>query len=133
MSSVDSLLNISIEKSTEQRQVEELDTILLDLVERLDFIDVQILRKFYTTGKEFPNDTQPYCFPILYKEMKEVHRLKIGMEALRKRLEVLVRFEFLFKINNTNPTNYSPIGGKEKLVRAVIMKFFLINGLTKFL
>jgi hypothetical protein len=65
--------------------------------------------------------------------MKEVHRLKIGMEALRKRLEVLVRFEFLFKINNTNPTNYSPVGGKEKLVRAVIMKFFLINGLTKFL
>lgn len=133
MSSVDSLINISIEKNIESGEVQELDTILLDLVERLDFIDVQILRKFYTTGKDFPNDTQPYCFPILYKEMKEVHRLKIGMEALRKRLDVLVRFGFLGKINNTNPTNYSPVNGKEKLVRAVIMKFFLINGLTKFL
>jgi len=133
MSSIDSLIKVSMEKSIELREVEELDTILLDLVERLDFIDVQILRKFYTTGKEFPNDTQPYCFPILYKEMKDVHRLKIGMEALRKRLEVLVKFGFLGKINNSNPTNYSPVGGKEKLVRAVIMKFFLINGLTKFL
>jgi hypothetical protein len=133
MSSVDSLINISVEKDIESRQVEELDTILLDLVERLDFIDVQILRKFYTTGKEFPNDTQPYCFPILYKEMKEVHRLKIGMEALRKRLDILVKFGFLGKINNSNPTNYSPINGKEKLIRAVIMKFFLINGLNKFL
>jgi len=133
MSSIDSLIKVSMEKSIESREVEELDTILLDLVERLDFIDVQILRKFYTTGKEFPNDTQPYCFPILYKEMKDVHRLKIGMEALRKRMEVLVKFGFLGKINNSNPTNYSPVGGKEKLVRAVIMKFFLINGLTKFL
>jgi len=133
MSSVDSFINISVENDIELRKVEELDTILLDLVERLDFIDVQILRKFYTTGKEFPNDTQPYCFPILYKEMKEVHRLKIGMEALRKRLDVLVKFGFLGKINSSNPTNYSPVNGKEKLVRAVIMKFFLINGLNKFL
>jgi len=133
MTSEDLFLNISSESNIAQREVEELDTILLNLVERLDFIDVQILRKFYTTGKEFPNDTQPYCFPILYKEMKEVHRLKMGMEALRKRLEILVKFGFLGKINNSNPTNYSPIGGKEKMVRAVIMKFFLINGLTKFL
>jgi hypothetical protein len=94
---------------------------------------VQILRKFYATGKEFPFDTQPYCFPILYKEMKEVHRIKIGLEALRKRLDILVRCGFLSKIGNSNPTNYIPVKGKEQLVRAVIMKFFLINGLTKFL
>lgn len=102
------------------------------LAERLDFWDAQILRKFYMTGKEFPFDTQPYCFPILYRELKESHRLKVGSEALRKRLSNLVGCGFLKKIRKTNPTNYEPVRGKEKMVRAVIMKFFMIHGLTKF-
>lgn len=91
------------------------------------------MRKFYTTGKEFPNDTQPYCFPILYKEMKEVHRLKIGMEALRKRLDNLVKVGFLEKVSSSNPTNYIPVTGKEKLMRACIIQFFTINGLRQYL
>ena len=128
MNSLESLINISVE-NVEQ----DVEFVINDLVERLDFLDVQILRKFYTTGKDFPLDTQPYCFPILYKEMKEVHRLKIGLEALRKRLDVLVRVGLLGKVSSSNPTNYIPAKGKEQFVRAVIMKFFLINGLTKFL
>jgi hypothetical protein len=128
MNSLESVVDISV-KNVEK----EFELIVNDLVERLDFLDIQILRKFYTTGKEFPSDTQPYCFPILYKEMKEVHKLKIGMEALRKRLDVLVRVGFLEKVSSSNPTNYIPVKGKEQLIRAVIMKFFLINGLTKFL
>jgi len=104
-----------------------------NLAERLDFLDVQILRKFYTTGKEFPYGTQPYCFPILFKEMKTSHQLKIGMEALRKRLDNLTRLEFLVKIKHSNPTNYSPVRGKENLVNSIILKFFIIHGLTKFL
>jgi len=103
------------------------------LAERLDFWDVQILRKFYMTGRRFPFDTQPYCFPILYRELKEAHRLKIGMEALRKRLSNLVGCGFLGKVRRTNPANYEPIRGKEDLIRAVIMKFFMIHGLTKFI
>ncbi len=103
------------------------------LAEKLDFLDVQILRKFYTTGKEFPYDTQPYCFPILFKEMKTNHHLKIGLEALRKRLNNLTRLGVLIKIRQSNPTNYSPVGGKEILVRGMIIKFFIIHGLTKFL
>ena len=102
------------------------------LAERLDFWDVQILRKFYITGKDFPFDTQPYCFPILYREMKETHRLKIGTEALRKRLTNLVRCGFLEKVKRTSPSNNNPVKNKEKVVRAVIMKFFMIHGLTKF-
>ena len=125
MNSLDSLMKISVEN--------DIEVVVTNLVERLDFLDIQILRKFYTTGKEFPFDTQPYCFPILFKEMKEVHHLKIGLEALRKRLSVLVGCGFLTKINDSNPTNYAPVKGKEQLVRAVIMKFFLVNGLTKFL
>lgn len=103
------------------------------LAERLDFLDIQILRKFYTTGKEFPYDTQPYCFPLLYKHMKEAHHLKIGLEALRKRLGVLVGCGFLLKAKNSNPVCYLPVGGREQFVRALIMKFFLINGITSFL
>jgi hypothetical protein len=128
MNSLESVLNISTDNLEK-----DVEFIVNDLVDRLDFLDVQILRKFYTTGKEFPNDTQPYCFPILYKEMKEAHHLKIGMEGLRKRLDVLMRFGFLGKVSSSNPTNYTPVRDMEKLVRAVIMKFFLINGLTKFL
>ena len=101
--------------------------------EKLDFLDVQLLRKFYMTGKKFPLDTQPFCFPMLYKEMKDSHRLKIGKEALRKRLGNLVKIGFLLKVKQSNPTSYFPIKGGEQLVRAVITKFFLIHGLTKFL
>jgi hypothetical protein len=112
---------------------EDFEKSVLLLAERLDFLDVQILRKFYMTGKDFPLDTQPFCFPILYREMKETHRLKIGNEALRKRLVGLVKFGFLTKVGRTNPANYEPIKGKESVIRAVIMKFFMIHGLTKFI
>ncbi|MEM5797321.1 MAG: hypothetical protein QXD72_02495 [Candidatus Aenigmatarchaeota archaeon] len=103
------------------------------LAERLDFLDIQLLRKFYMSGREPPFNLQPYCFPLLYNEMKVNHKIKIGVEALRKRLNNLVKLGLLEKIKHSNPTNYSPIGDKEHFVRAVITKFFVINGLTKFL
>lgn len=103
------------------------------LAERLDFLDVQLLRKFYMNGKEEPFDLQPYCFPILYNEMKVGHKIKIGMEALRKRLNNLVNLGLLEKIRHSNPINYGPVGDKNYFIRAVIAKFFVINGLTKFL
>jgi hypothetical protein len=109
------------------------DQDILSFVEKLDFLDIQILRKFYMTGKDFPNDTQPYCFPVLFKEMKETQHLKIGLEALRKRLDSLVKHGFLEKVKKSNPTNYTPLKGKEKKVKMIIMKFFVIHGITKFL
>ncbi len=105
----------------------------ITLAERLDFLDIQLLRKFYMNGKNHPFDLQPYCFPMLYIEMKVNHKIKIGLEALRKRLNNLVKIGLLEKIHHSNPTNYSPLGDKTYFVRAVITKFFLINGLTKFL
>ena len=113
--------------------VEDFETTVSLLAEKLDFLDVQILRKFYMTNREFPLDTQPYCFPILYREMKETNRLKIGKEALRKRLGNLTECGFIEKVGRTNPANYEPVSGREKIVRAVIMKFFMIHGLTKFI
>ena len=103
------------------------------LAEKMDFLDIQLLRKFYMNGKEQPFDLQPYCFPLLYSEMKVNNKIKIGMEALRKRLNNLVKLSLLEKIRHSNPTNYGPLVDKTYFVRAVITKFFVINGLTKFL
>ena len=123
----------ALENLITNRIEESFETSLLELAEKMDITDIQILRKFYTTGKEFPFDTQPYCFPILFKEMKETNNLKIGLEGLRKRLDVLVKLGLIEKIKGSNPTNYGPVAGKEQFVRSAVIKFFIINGLTKFL
>jgi hypothetical protein len=130
LNDLESFLETSLDETL---QTKDIETVLIEFVERLDFLDVQLLRKFYSTGKEFPLDTQPHCFPILFKEMRDNNHLQIGAEALRKRLDNLVRVNLLGKIQNSNPTNYIPVAGKEQLIRAMIMKFFLIHGLTKFL
>lgn len=70
---------------------------------------------------------------MLYKEMKDLHKMKIGVEALRKRLKILINNGLLLKISGTNPSSYMPINEKEGFIKAVITKFFLINGITKFI
>ncbi len=122
-----------LESLIELSQHESVESNVLGLAEMLDFLDVQILRKFYMTGKEFPQDTQPFCFPILFREMKVSNHLKIGVEALRKRLDNLMEMGFLEKIKNSNPTNYSPIRGRENVIRGVIAKFFIIHGIGKYM
>jgi hypothetical protein len=116
-------------------RIEEENTLdeLSKLVDRLDFLDIQILRKFYISGKEYPLDTQPFCFPILYQEMKTTYKIKVGLEGLRKRMDGLVKLGLLEKIKHSNPVSYSPIAERSAGVRGVITKFFLINGLTRFL
>ena len=103
------------------------------LAERLDFLDIQILRKFYITGKDYPFDCPPFCFPLFYSEMKTIHRLKISSDALRKRVNNLVELGLLIKVKHSYPTNYEPIRDKIMFIKAVVAKFFVINGLTKFL
>jgi len=129
LESVVTTQNLPVEQLSEQSN----DQPAFALIDRLDLIDVIVLKKFYATGKDFPFDTQPYCFPILYKEMKENNNLKICMEALRKRLDVLVKAGLLEKINNSNPTSYIPINGKETFIRLLITKFFVLSGFTKLL
>ena len=123
------LINEIVETEVAKESVDEINF----LAEKLDFLDIQILRKFYATGRGFPNDCQPYCFPVLYHEMKTDRQLKIGLEALRKRLDNLVRVGVLEKVKNSNPTGYCPVRGKEGFSKAVIVKFFLVNGLSKYL
>ncbi len=129
MNEIDLITESTIESEVGKNEVGEINF----LAEKLDFLDIQLLRKFYSTGKVFPNDCQPYCFPVLYVELKVGRQIKIGLEALRKRLDNLVKLGLLLKVKNSNPANYYPVRGKERFLRAVIMKFFLINGLSKYL
>lgn len=128
MNNLDSLLEVSVEENAESVSLD-----LISLTERLDFLDIQLLRKFYMVNKEYPFDTQPYCFPVLYLEMKVANQIKIGMEALRKRLDNLVNLGLLEKIRHSNPVNYGPLSGQEKFVRAVITRFLFVNGLMTLL
>jgi len=102
---------------------------IMGFAETLDFINIQILRKFYATGLAFPNDTQPHVFSLLYMDMKNVHRIPIGMEALRKRVDFLVSVGLLEKVERSNPASYHPVKGLEQSVRAVIKRFMMNHGL----
>lgn len=66
------------------------EDLVLSLAGKLDFLNIQILRKFYATGDDFPNDTKPHVFSMLYMEMRGEQKISIGTEALRKRLAFLV-------------------------------------------
>jgi len=103
---------------------------ILSFAETLDFINIQILRKFYATGLPFPHDTQPHVFSMLYMDMKNVHRVPIGLEAMRKRLDFLVAAGLIGKVARSNPASYYPIKGLEQSVRAIIKRFMMNHGLT---
>ncbi|MEM0480859.1 MAG: hypothetical protein QXQ14_01595 [Candidatus Aenigmatarchaeota archaeon] len=115
-----------------QNEVKQ-EILINQILERIDFLDVLILKKFYVTGKEFPNDTQPYCLPILYKELISQNNVKISLEGLRKRLNSLVNIGLLTKIERTNPSIYYPVREKEEVVRKIIVKFFERFGFENFL
>lgn len=109
------------------------ELLINQVLERIDFLDVLILKKFYATGREFPNDTQPYCLPILYKEITTQNNVKISLEGLRKRLNSLVNIGLLLKIEKTNPSIYYPVRDKEEFVRKIIVKFFERFGFESFI
>ncbi|MBI4894385.1 MAG: hypothetical protein HY833_01465 [Candidatus Aenigmarchaeota archaeon] len=125
---------LSFSKTNEQRAMLDSNQRIVDKIlnyaETLDFINIQILRKFYATGLAFPNDTQPHVFSLLYMDMKNVHRIPIGMEALRKRVDFLVSIGLLEKVERSNPASYHPVKGLEQSARAVIKRFMMNHGLT---
>jgi hypothetical protein len=125
-------VEFNIKTSEEGVKTEFFNDIVL-LTERLDFLDIQLLRKFYIVDREPPFDTQPYCFPVLYHEMKVANQIKIGMEALRKRLNNLVKLGLLEKIKHSNPVCYVPVNGRGEFVKMIIKRFLFINGLINFL
>lgn len=105
------------------------EDLVLSLAGKLDFLNIQILRKFYSTREVFPNDTRPHVFSMLYMEMRGEQKISIGNEALRKRLAFLVSSGLLEKVGRSNPASYHPVKGLEQTVRAVIKRFMMNNGL----
>lgn len=102
---------------------------IISLAEGLDFLNIQILRKFYATGQAFPNDTQPHVFSVLFMEMKMASKIQIGLEAFRKRLDILTKMGLLRKVARSSPACYQPVRGIEASIRAVIKRFMVNYGL----
>jgi len=100
-----------------------------EIIERIDFIDIIVLKKFYFTEKGFPNDMEVYCLPVLVKELKNVHNINLTKDAIRKRLLKLVKIGLLEKVKNSNPSIYLPIEEKKEFVEKLIKTFIIRSGL----
>jgi len=83
------------------------------LLSHFDVITVRVLQKFYKTGDKFPNDVNCYYVSQLHAELMR-EGLKIEIETLRKRLDVLVKLGFLEKVK-TYPRLYMPVRNVEKV------------------
>lgn len=89
------------------------------LLDKLDLIDLSILKRFYMAGKE-PFDTKPYCLPILFTEMK-MNGLNLRRRSFEYRLKKLVKLGLLKKVDKTNPSIYEPIQEIKYFVRKLIV------------
>lgn len=114
MNSVDSLINISLEKNIEsESKSEEINSFVLGF----DIITIRILQKFYKNGMSFPNDTTCYYIQQLFTEITR-EGLKIELETLRKRLEYLVKIQLLEKVE-TYPRIYMPVKNVERVQKLI--------------
>ncbi len=99
------------------------------LLDKLDLIDLSILKRFYMCGRE-PFDTMPHCLPMLHKELKKVG-IKLCRRGLEYRLKKLVKLGLIRKIERTNPSIYEPIYEIRKFVRKIILLALARVGLNK--
>lgn len=106
---------------------------LVNLIERLDKIDIIILKKFYFASKEFPNDLQVYAFPILVKELREIHKVKLTDDAIRKRLKKLSKLGLLEHVENSNPSIFLPKEEAKSFVEELIKQYISYIGLEVFI
>ena len=108
-----SLLNNKVYKRPRQniiyknKEVEAMEDLGLD---KLDVEDVMVLRRFYFMLDIPSNKLCPFPHPHTIKELHgEITEslIKMGMDALKKRLEFLVEKGFL-KRTKSNPVIYGP-------------------------
>lgn len=110
----------------QEQQVEKEPTLTqqdLDTFSRLTVRDFKILKRFYFTGQQFPNDVAIYPISVLHTELK---RLKIGygIEGLRKRLALFVSLGLLDKVR-TSVSFYIPVRDAGELKKK--FKYFFKN------
>lgn len=94
-----------------------------DIADKLDFLDIIILNKFYV-------DNRPWIFPELYKEMKRENNIKLCREGFRKRIRNLSRYGFLKECGG-NPRIYSVHYRSRDLILEIMKAFFEIHGLER--
>jgi len=114
-------------KEAKEVSVSELSFLSISgsLLDKLDLIDLSILKRFYMSGKE-PFDTKPYCLPILFADMK-AKGLSLKRRSFEYRLKKLVKLGLLKKVERTNPSLYEPLPEIKHFVRKLI-----VLALTKF-
>lgn len=109
-----SLANVSVEK---ENKIEDVFDGLNSFILHLDIVMIRILQKFYKSGLSFPSDTNCYYVQQLQSELNR-EGLKIELETLRKRLDLLVKIRLLEKVE-TYPRIYMPIRDVEKVQKII--------------
>jgi len=95
------------------------------LAERLDRIDILLLRKFYHTGQPYPDDTSCHILRLL---VDSVHRsrgplARLSYGAIRYRLDNLVALGLLGKVHRSNPAAYMPLDFLAGPVRRIMVLY----------
>lgn len=95
------------------------------LADRLDRRDVLLLREFYYTGRDVPNDTRSHVLRLLADRLGRSAGPLAGLSyaAIRYRLENLVALGLIGRIRRTNPAVYYPHDALAPQVRRVIARF----------
>jgi hypothetical protein len=110
--------------SLEIKNEEKID---LTILSKFDVINVKILQKFYgKTIDPFSGEINSYDVKTLHEFLKR-EGLKINIETLRKRLDNLVSFNFLEKVD-TYPRIYTAVRDLEK-IKIIQSKIMLLRSI----
>ena len=95
------------------------------LAERLDRMDVLLLKEFYYTGEPYPHDTTPQILRVL---VNTLHRgsgplARRSYSSIRHRLDNLVALGLIGKVAHSNPASYYPLDWARYPVRRIIQLF----------
>lgn len=105
-----SLANVTIQENMEPKELNAFIT-------HFDITTIRILQKFYRNGLSFPGDTSCYYVQQLQSELNR-EGLKIGIETVRKRLELLVKLKMLDKVD-TYPRIYVPVRNVDAVQKVI--------------
>ena len=94
------LANVAIQETMQPKELNAFIT-------HFDITTIRILQKFYRNGLSFPGDTSCYYVQQLHSKLNR-EGLKIEIETVRKRLELLVKLKMLDKVD-TYPRIYVPV------------------------
>ena len=95
------------------------------LAERLDRMDVLLLKEFYHTGEPYPHDTTPHILRVLVNRLTRGNGplARLSYSGIRRRLENLVALGLIGKVARTNPAAYYPLDWARYPVRRIIQLF----------